>query len=256
MRAWLILLTACGAHIGGHGDDDDDAAADARASDALASDAPTTTTPAAPLMRWDFDQHLTNSGTLAGYAMQVPAGANWVTGQSGAAIYFGGNQYGGVDGLRAVLGSRTKLTIAFWMNQPGTLRSAAFDLLNRSSAPYGGVALGYDFNTSALYWCVATTASSVLGGSCNAPNVGLPNEWHHWIMRYDGATVQLFLDDVLVATKATNNDVLGGMPDTLSLPAPLTGYDNLEIYGDVFDVATQCTHVVGGVRTGTTCTLP
>jgi hypothetical protein len=250
-----------------------DAASDGALADSSAtSDAAIDSMPDAmpgptPRLHWTFDGNTNNSGALNGFALSTPAGVSYITGKAGMAASFGGGQYAQVAGIRSVLGGYAKVTIAFWLREPGSLQSqSVFDVLNRSgNGPWGGVQLGFAGTTSSL--CVATTTSSLLGGSCGGTAAPAANSFHHWIIRYDGTStsiggggpVQVYVNGVLRETRANdanNNPVFSSaIPDTLTVGAPGTAIDDLKIYDQVFDVATQCTQLVGGTYSGTTCTV-
>lgn len=55
-------------------------------------------------------------------------------------VLFGGGQFSNVAGMRGLLGTYAKVTIAWWMQEPGTLGSVVgLDDDNRSTSPFGGV---------------------------------------------------------------------------------------------------------------------
>ncbi|HVZ73925.1 MAG TPA: hypothetical protein VHJ20_16210 [Polyangia bacterium] len=228
-----------------------------------------TATAPTPLLQYHFDGAATNSGSLSGYTISTFAGTSYGTGKKGQGIKFGSTDYATATGMRGVLGAHGKITVAFWMYQTAALQTQSFwDDNNRCcTAPFGGVQLGQS-TADTISVCVAST-TAWLGGSCGsftAPSVGA---WHHWIIRYagtgtgagQGGAVQIYVDDVLVFTRANdadNNPVFNatGMPDTMTLDGGGVTLDELAIYGDVFSVADQCTFLVGGTWTGTSCTLP
>jgi hypothetical protein len=222
-----------------------------------------------PLVQWQFEGNTNNTGSISGYALMTPAGASYTTGKVGMAISFGAGQYANLTtGMRLLLGSLPKVTIAFWLKEPGTLNSAAvFDVINRTTSPYGGVQLGFASNMSSL--CVSTTTNMLLTAGCGGATTPLANAWHHWIIRYNGTSTatggggptEIYVDGVLAFTRmndTANNPVFTstGIPDGLSVGASNTMLDDLRIYNSTYDLATQCTAIIGGAWTGTACTLP
>jgi hypothetical protein len=269
-RSVLVLpLIACGSVRATPPDATADGApADTSAApDAMPDSLPDAMPGPTPRLHWTFDGNTNNSGALNGFALTTPAGISYITGKAGMAASFGTNQYSQVSGIRAVLGSYAKVTIAFWLREPGNLQSqSVFDVINRSgNGPYGGVQLGFAGTTASL--CVATATSSLLGGSCGGTAAPNSNTFHHWIIRYDGTStssggggpVQVYVNGVLRVTRANdanNNPVFSSaIPDVLTIGAPGTAIDDLKIFDQVFDVATQCTQLVGGTYNGATCTV-
>lgn len=231
---------------------------------AVSIDAPTGPT---PVLYWSMDNNVNNTGALVGYALTTPAGISYATGKSGQAASYASGQYAYVDGMHASLTTYAKVTIGFWMKEPGNVSSASFfDCNNRTTAPYGGMQLG--LTSTSVSACVSTTTNSFLSGACNGFTAPSANTFHHWIIRYDGAgtgagqgaATDIYIDDVLVHTRANdanNNPVWNpGAPDRLYLGVPGALLDEVKIYNQVFSVADQCTYVVRGTWTGSSCTLP
>jgi hypothetical protein len=221
-----------------------------------------------PVLHWTMDGNVNNSGALTGYSLVTPASVGYGTGKFGQAAAFGAGQYSYVDGMRVSLDTYAKVTIGFWMREPGNVQGSSFlDCNNRATAPYGGVQLGLTGTSVSV--CVSTTTSSFLGGSCNGFTAPSANVWHHWIVRYSGAgtsagqggPTEIFVDNVLVHTRANdanNNPVFNttGTPDRLYIGVPNASVDDVRIYNQVFSLADQCTYVVRGTWTGSSCTLP
>lgn len=230
-------------------------------------DAPPTNNEPTPQLHWTFDGNTTNTGALSGYTLTTPAGIAYGTGKVGQAAMFGANQYAYVDGMHQSLTTYAKVTIGFWMKEPGNLGAQAFlDCNNRSASPYGGVQMGLSGTSASI--CVSTTTNAFLSGGCNGFTAPSANTWHHWILRYDGTgtgagqggVTEIYVDDVLVHTRANdsdNNPVWNsGAPDRLTLGVGNSMFDDVRIYNQVFTVAEQCTYVARGTWTGTSCTLP
>jgi len=245
---------------------DDGAPIDGAAPDA-SIDAPAPSGPM-PVLYWSLDNTANNTGALAGYTLTTPAGLTYGAGKFGQAAAFAAGQYAYVDGMRASLDTYAKVTIGFWMREPGNVPGQAFlDCSNRATSPYGGVQLGLSSTSVSL--CVASTTNAFLGGGCNGFTAPSANVWHHWILRYDGTgtaagqggPTQIYIDNVLVHTRANdtaNNPVFNttGTPDRLYLGVPNSGLDDVRIYNQVFTLADQCTYVVRGTWNGTSCVLP
>jgi hypothetical protein len=221
-----------------------------------------------PVLYWSMDNNVSNTGTLPGYALTTPAGVGYGTGKFGQAAAFAGGQYSYVDGMHASLDTYAKITIGFWMLEPGNVAGSSFlDCNNRSTAPYGGVQLG--LTNASVSLCVSTTSNSYLSGGCNGFTAPSANTWHHWILRYDGTgtgtgqggVTQIYVDDVLVHTRANdsaNNPVFTptGAPDRLYLGVPNASLDDVRVYNQVFTPAEQCTYVIRGTWNGASCALP
>jgi hypothetical protein len=223
-----------------------------------------------PLLRWTLDGNATNSGSITGYPLTFNGTVTYATGKAGQAAQFASGAYGVVQGsARAVLGAYAQYTISFWVNAtfaPNTA-NAFFDFNNRSTAPYGGIQLGY-YSATQFTMCVSTTTNSYLGGSCAVFNAPATGAWHHVILRYagtgtgagQGAGVDVYEDDVLVKTvanDASNNPVFNsGISDSLYVGTGGISLDDVRIYNSTFTVANQCTQIIGGTWTGTSCTLP
>src|SRR5262245_32341228 len=155
-----------------------------------------------PKLHWTFDGNTNNSGSLNGFALATPGGVSFITGKAGMAASFGAGQFAQVSGMKNVLGTFAKVTIGFWLKEPGTLNAVGvLDCINRNTSPFGGVQLGFSTTTSSL--CVSTTTNSLLGGNCGGPGAPPANAFHHWIIRYDGTgtgagqggATQLFIDN-------------------------------------------------------------
>jgi hypothetical protein len=271
MRTWLLLsisLIGCGQVSARH----NDAAIDTASGSA--SDASTDTPPAidattllTPSFHWSFENNTNNTGSVNGFALSTPAGISYVTGKDGMAASYGNGQYSLVAGMRAQLGVLPKVTFAFWLKEPGNLSSVAvLDIINRNTSPFGGIQFGFGGTTASM--CVATTSNSGLSGGCGGPTAPSANVWHHWILRYNGSgtgagqggPTEVYVDDVLVDTRpndAANDPVFTtAIPDNFYLGAPGTVMDEVKVFATTYDVATQCTGIIGGTYAGSTCTLP
>jgi hypothetical protein len=220
-----------------------------------------------PNFHWTMENSVNNSGTQSGFTLTTPAGVGYGAGKIGQAAVFGAGQYSYVDGVRSVLSTYGDMTVGFWFREPGNVNGTSFfDCNNRSTAPYGGVQMGLTQNSVSV--CVSTSTSSYLSGGCNGFTAPSANTWHHWIMRYDGSgtgpgqggVTQIYVDNVLVHTRpndANNNPVWNpGIPDRLYLGLSNASLDDVRIYNQVFSLADQCTYVVRGTWTGSSCTLP
>ena len=233
-----------------------------------------TSTAPVPMLRWTFDSDGTNSGSLSGYALSLNGTISFVAGKVGAgAAQFSSGAYSVVSGMRAVLDAYPQYTIAYWVNasaSPNTANSF-LDFNNRFTAPYGGLQLSYSSATQ-YSMCVATTTSSYLTGSCPPSSNPAPSTRTHVAPRPSSATpararapargagVDVYVDDVLVksvANDGNNNPVFNaGVPDSFYFGGSGTTVDDLRIYSTTFTVANQCTQIIGGTWTGTSCTLP
>lgn len=220
-----------------------------------------------PQLHWTLDGNVSNTGALSGYTLTTPAGVGYGAGKVGQGAMLAAGQYTYVDGMQASLTTYAKVTIGFWMKEPGNVQGQAFlDCNNRSTAPYGGVQMG--LTSASVAVCVSTTTNSYLSGGCNGFTAPSANTWHHWILRYDGsgtgagqgAPTEIYVDNVLVHTRANdtaNNPVWNsGAPNRLYLGVPNSMLDDVRIYNQVFSVADQCQFVVRGTWTGSSCTLP
>jgi hypothetical protein len=223
-----------------------------------------------PLLYYPLDTSGANMGSLAGYALSLTGAVTFGTGKINGAAQFASGAYGTVQGsARAVLGVYPQYTISFWVNSssPNTSNSF-FDFNNRTTAPYGGIQLGY-LSATQFSMCVATTSNSYLTGSCPVFAAPASGSWHNVIIRYagtgtaagQGAAVQVYEDDVLTTTIANdaNNDPVfnQGISDSLSMgTGPGIALDDVRVYNTTFSAADQCTLVIGGTWSGSSCTVP
>jgi hypothetical protein len=262
------LLAACGsvsaqsdAHIG-----DSQGPTDAKIDGT--TDAPIDAAPMLPTpkMRWTFENNLNNTGTATATLTSL-GGNSYVAGKVGQAISFGNNQVAAVTSMRATFGTYGKVTVAYWLKEPGNLQVANWDCNNRTTSPYGGVQIG--FNGPLANVCVSTTSNAFLGGSpCPSFTAPSSNEWHHWIIRYNGTGIgtgqggptEIYIDGALVKTIAndtSNNPVwTANIPDTLYAGGPGTQLDEFQVWDQVFTVAEQCSLIVGGTYANGICTPP
>jgi len=222
-----------------------------------------------PLLYWPLDVDGSNIGTQAGYAVTLSGTVSFVTGKFGKAAQFDTGAFGQVAGsARAVLSAYPQYTISIWVNTttPNTLNSF-FDFNNRTSSPFGGIQLSY-FSATQFSVCAATTTTSFLTGSCPIFSAAPTGAWHNLILRYagtgtgsgQGAKLEIYEDDVLtltVANDAANDPIFNmGMSDRLFIGTGGIALDDIAIYNTTFTVAQQCTTVIGGTWTGTSCALP
>ena len=230
--------------------------------------APGTPPPAAsPILHYELEGNGTNTGTTAGYNIDFTGTPSYGAGKIGQAVTYGSGGYGRVASAPSVLGIYPAYTISFWAltsTQPND--TTLIDFNNRYSAPYGGVQLAQ--NGSTINVCIASTSNPFLGGSClgfPAPTAGA---WHNYIVRYagtgtgagQGAGVDIYVDDVLVhsqANDAANDPVFNSsILSTLQLGSYPYSVDDVRVYNQVFTVADQCTTVLQGAWTGSSCSLP
>ncbi len=220
-----------------------------------------------PQFLWEGENNVNNTGAQTGFTLVTPSGVSYTAGKFGQAMMFA-SQYSYVDGVRAPLSGYADVTIGWWMRESGaTQGQAVIDCNNRATAPYGGMQLGLSGNSVSI--CLSSTTASYLNaGGCNGFTAPSANVWHHWIMRYDGSgtgagqggATQFYIDNVLVYTRAndaSNNPVWNsGIPDRLYIGAFNMAIDDVRIYNEVMSLADQCTYVVRGTWTGSSCTLP
>jgi hypothetical protein len=220
------------------------------------------------LLRYKFDGDGTNSGSLAGYTETLNGTVTFPAGKFGQAAQFGSGAYGFVSGTRTVLSTYAQYTISYWVNATTPpVSTAILDFNNRSTAPYGGIQVGY--GTSTTYsMCVSTTTNSFLTGSCKSVTAPAAGAWHNVIIRYagtgtgagQGGNVDVYEDGALVATvanDASNNPVFNpGIPDALYIGAAGLSFDEVRVYNVALTPAEQCAQIIGGAWTGSACTLP
>jgi len=215
-----------------------------------------------------MDGDLDNTGSVGGFALAGSGSVSFVAGKFGMAASFGTGGFSRVLGIRNELGTYPRVTIAFWLKEPGTLNSVAvLDCNNRFTSPFGGIQLG--FSTDRTSVCVSTTSNSFLSGSCNGFSAPSANTFHHWIIRYNGTgtgigqggPTEIYVDGNLVHTRPNdnaNNPVFttNGISDTLTVGAPGTLLDDVRVYDRVFTIDEQCTQIIGGRFVNGSCALP
>jgi hypothetical protein len=222
----------------------------------------------APLLYWAFEGNATNTGTVAGYPLTLNGTTLYQTGKIGQAILFSTGGYALAQGsARAVLGAYAQYTISFWVDAVAPGSAAAFlDFENRSTAPYGGIQLGYGTPTQFVLCAASTTNSYLPSGSCSAVAAPALNSWHNVILRYagtgtgagQGGNLDVYIDGALaktIANDSANNPIFNpGISDTFYLGNSGILLDDVRIYNTVFTPEIQCTLLAGGTWTGTTCT--
>lgn len=220
-----------------------------------------TVTGVAPLLRYTFDGNLTNSGSSAGFA-GTATNTSFVAGKFGQAIKFDGSPSTGVGfaATAALLSGGFKWTISLWYRDD-VLEANTLLWSNRGTT--GGWETYHGASTESM-----TTCSD--GGCLSYPTTASP-AWRNLIFRYDGvsaivgAPVEIFLDGVLVgsltnpaalplATAGTTDMKMGGQSGGSG--RSVFSVDELRVYNAVFTAAQQCTQIIGGTWTGTSCTLP
>jgi hypothetical protein len=83
--------------------------------------------------------------------------------------------------------------------------------------------------------------------------------WNNLIYRYtgSGSGVDVFLNDVLQFTlNGPPGDLFAALGDPTVGRDTNMGVDEIRFYDQAYDTATQCTQVIGGTWTGSSCTLP
>ena len=151
-----------------------------------------------PMLWWKFDE---GEGAVAGDSggnsnVAEIQGATWVAGKSGQALHFDGrDDYLEID--HPQLGIDDKLTYSLW---------AKFDVLGTAQEiiRQGNKHFGSASANDLFEFCV-DAEEGYLTISTQIPDT----DWHHWMGTYDGATMKLYLDGELKATKSQTGSVRG-----------------------------------------------
>jgi hypothetical protein len=167
------------------------------------------------------------------------------------------------------MGTWPNVTIAVWVNISAASFPTTTTILDTESGS-GGVRYRI-YNATSHMLCVASTTNGYLPyGQCNPllPPSTIATGWHHLLIRYasagmdagQGGTIDFYIDGAhnsFIPNDADNNPVFtAAMDDNLAVEGAGVSVDDLRVYNSVFSDADQCTAIIGGTWTGTTCTLP
>ena len=207
-----------------------------------------------PILHYKFDDTLANAGTLGASFDGTGTSYSFVTGKRGRAVAFDTTRDTSVVlPTQVPLSSGVRYTVALWFREDAVWNSGGYTQYLFDNRGNGGFQTyhGYGGNE-------ALTTCSAAGCTSFGYRVGV---WHHLIYRYDGnagaAPLEIFIDGARVAAlpasavyfSTTQKSIVIGTRTNMHV-------DDLAIYANVFDVAEQCTRVVGGAWTNGTCTPP
>ena len=119
-----------------------------------------------------------------------------------------------------------------------------------------------------LVVCFSSTAKDTGGCSANACHYSGIGQWHHILYRWDGTTLQVYVDSELRWTSQPFGNVFSTEQEaevTLGADQQLGAnfnhfsnfyIDDLKIFNRVFTPRGQCLFVIDGTWDGASCTLP
>ena len=281
-RGFGISITLMVSLLGGCSDGADPLAVDAAASDSAASDAPAADAVAVdgrivdasvdasvdatagdggatpqPILRYEFEGGVANSGTLGPGFAGMATSAAWVAGRHGQAIQFAVTLTSGLAilGTAAVVAARPRLTIGMWIreDQPSAPPFTHYLIDNRCCP----MSTDRGFQS---YHGVSGGLTTCSVGGCTT--FDMTSGWHHLLYRYDaqaGARIEIFLDGnpVAIIANPTGVPILGaGVGDLKVGTRAWVTVDDLVVYEQVMTDPQQCEVVVGGVWQGTSCAVP
>ena len=223
------------------------------------------------LLHYTFDGHARNSGSLGSYHDGQASEVTYAAGVHGQAVRCAGTPDSFVE-LPSTAGPLCAFgayTIGLWFKEDAVVQNSA--LLNfRETPPPGGGCQSYHGASAQITTCCSGPPAF---GGCGSFDY-VPGDWHHLLYRYAGvaplpglgAPLEVYLDNQPVTTIDNPEAVsLFSCEQLASLAlcrGPVTAgdfyLDDLRVYNRVFDLAGQCTEVIGGSWEAQTssCTLP
>lgn len=174
-----------------------------------------TTSCAAPLGRWDFEEgqgSTANDTSGNGYNGTLSSPVRWGQGQYGKGVYFPASGNVGVSGMTGLLGST--MTVEAWVNYDG-INVSGFNRVVARGWVGNGWLLGV-WNTSGTENAMFGIAqsSTQYNASVSLSSVGLRPGKLHLVGIYDGVATYLYINGRLVATNTNAPD--GASLDTSS----------------------------------------
>jgi hypothetical protein len=214
-----------------------------------------------PLLHYRFSSNLVNSGALAGIPAGTSTNAAFVMGKVGQAIKFDGSAgtKAVLGGTRDVLTKDYKWTIGFWYKVDAHQDDAR--LIDFRGEQHGWHSYDALATGSNIYTCSGPATDA----ACTNFTQGPAGVWRHLLYRYDAssasglATIDIYLDGVYRASVPAPASVprIGPTLTDIVLGLGSAYYiDELRVYNRVFSVGEQCTVIIGGTWTGSSCTLP
>jgi len=126
--------------------------------------------------------------------------------------------------------STTGFSVEAWVNLAGLTQSGSPRIVSNSKTDtdFGGFELMLNGGTNPqIYFGNGTTAGNVLSGSA-LPTSG----WHHLVGTWDGTTIRLYVDGLMVGTAAFSGNLAAGTATGVGIgyePSGSTSYLNAEV---------------------------
>ena len=222
------------------------------------------------LLRYTFEDDVTNSGSQVGYDGVAGAGLSYIPGKFGMAAACSGNEVAlTIPNMRALMVAFPKLTVGLWVREP---MYAVNVQLFQSMADTGGFRTYHGSNAGMMQWATCAKGTNAFD-QCRFYNYEQDGAWHHFAWSYGGAGVQdgegarlrLYIDNELVTTVENPDSAAIVNPDMLQdilLCAPFGNsgmpnfeLDDLKLFGTTFDQQGLCEVVAGGTWSDGTCAL-
>lgn len=200
-----------------------------------------------PVLRYAFDGNATNSGAAADLD-GIPSSVTYSSGKFGSSIVFHSSATSNVRlPTQALTRTGHPFTVSIWWREPSIVQSSKLVTFGGTNAltSYHGV------SSSLMVNCVSSVACNSFSYTVGA--------WNNLIYRYAGAGsgVGVYLNGNLQFTlTGLPGNLFATFTDAVFGTGSNMWVDEVRFYDQVFDAKDQCTMVVGGTYSGTTCQAP
>lgn len=215
-----------------------------------------------PILWFPFDGNAFNEGWLGPDFDGVEASVEYVAGQSGDAVAFGGNVT--IPDTAGVMSESRRYTVSLWFReeQGATFGTGARLMDFRSTVTDGGIET-YPGSQVRIFQCYS---SQPTGAGCLNFNY-TRGVWHHLLYRCNGmgtvfpagCDVEIFFNGVHLDTFFTDGNIVfneGQLANIVLGTGTEFRVDDFRIYDTVFDEQGQCTEIIGGTWAEGGCVLP
>jgi hypothetical protein len=208
------------------------------------------------LLRYAFESNVNNTGAASNTPINYTGTSSNVTypgGKFGGGIAFGSSTSSLVTlPVSPLIHTGRAYTVSIWWREATVLNASGGNFPTLISFPgtnrlesYHGVT-GNDLTN-----CVTSIA-------CNSFSYTVGG-WNNLIYRYpgSGSAVELYVNGSLRFTlSGPPGDLFAALDDPAVGQNTNMGVDEVRFYDQVYDTATQCTQIIGGTWTGSSCSLP
>jgi len=187
-----------------------------------------------PLVRFNFDDNLTNSGTLSFNASSAGAATYGIRPGGGGAFLFDGNNPLTIDGYTGINGAGTR-SVACWVK---TSAPALAGLV------HWGASGSFSRSSFKMNKTTGTIRFEYQGGGHNGVTNIADGSWHHIAYTYDGDTIKLYVDgveDFTISGKVLRTGESGEIDVTIGSQAGgskfIGSLDDVRIFSEVLTPA-------------------